>query len=132
MTQPTTRQDLRHQGEAMLRALFGSSVQTAGFGHLLTEAAYGGIWGRRGRFISGGKLPNDLARRIGNVDCDFALRCVAAVVYNDCAEPLAAVSISGLTSRITDARLPDFGKAVRTAAAELTLALGGVMPPQQN
>src|ERR1700761_3145516 len=46
MTQPTTRQDLRHQGEAMLRALFGSSVQTAGFGHLLTEAAYGGIWGR--------------------------------------------------------------------------------------
>jgi 4-carboxymuconolactone decarboxylase len=42
----TTRQDLRHQGEAMLRTLFGSSAQTAGFGHLLTEAAYGGIWSR--------------------------------------------------------------------------------------
>ena len=40
------RQDLRHQGEAMLRTLFGSSAQTAGFGHLLTEAAYGGIWSR--------------------------------------------------------------------------------------
>ncbi|HVY15466.1 MAG TPA: carboxymuconolactone decarboxylase family protein [Rhodopila sp.] len=41
-----TRQDLRHQGETMLRTLFGSAAQTAGFGHLLTEAAYGGIWSR--------------------------------------------------------------------------------------
>lgn len=43
-----TRQDLRHQGETMLRDLFGSAAQTAGLGHLLTEAAYGGIWSRPG------------------------------------------------------------------------------------
>ncbi len=43
-----TRQDLRHQGETMLRTLFGSASQTAGLGHLLTEAAYGGIWSRPG------------------------------------------------------------------------------------
>ncbi|HBK05902.1 MAG TPA: hypothetical protein DDZ81_08545 [Acetobacteraceae bacterium] len=43
-----TRQDLRQQGEAMLRTLFGSAAQPAGLAHLLTEAAYGGIWSRPG------------------------------------------------------------------------------------
>lgn len=46
-----TRQDLRHQGEAMLRTLFGSAAQPAGLAHLLTEAAYGGIWSRPGLSI---------------------------------------------------------------------------------
>jgi alkylhydroperoxidase/carboxymuconolactone decarboxylase family protein YurZ len=41
-----TRHDLRHQGETMLRTLFGSTVQPAGLANLLTEAAYGGIWTR--------------------------------------------------------------------------------------
>jgi IclR family acetate operon transcriptional repressor len=69
---------------------------------------------------------------VDDEEARIGLRCVASVVYNDCAEPLAAVSISGLTSRITDARLPEFGKAVRDAAAELTLALGGVMPERAS
>jgi 4-carboxymuconolactone decarboxylase len=43
-----TRNDLRHQGEAMLRTLFGSTAQPAGLANLLTEAAYGGIWTRPG------------------------------------------------------------------------------------
>ena len=43
-----TRLDLRRQGEAMLRSLFGSTAQTAGLGNLLTEAGYGGIWSRPG------------------------------------------------------------------------------------
>jgi IclR family acetate operon transcriptional repressor len=50
------------------------------------------------------------------------------VVYSDCAEPLAAISVSGMTSRVTDERLPLLGRIVRDAATELTLALGGVMP----
>ena len=45
------RHDLRHQGEAMLRTLFGSAAQTAGLANLLTEAAYGGIWTRPGLSI---------------------------------------------------------------------------------
>ena len=53
---------------------------------------------------------------------------MAAVVFNDCSEPLAAISISGMTSRVTDDRLPLLGRFVRSAAEELTLALGGVMP----
>jgi IclR family acetate operon transcriptional repressor len=58
----------------------------------------------------------------------MGLRCIAAVVYNDCAEPLAAISVSGMTSRLTDERLPEIGQIVRDVAGELTLALGGVMP----
>lgn len=58
----------------------------------------------------------------------MGLRCTAAVVYNDCSEPLAAISVSGMTSRVTDDRLPMLGGLVRDAATELTLALGGVTP----
>jgi IclR family transcriptional regulator, acetate operon repressor len=58
----------------------------------------------------------------------MGLRCIAAVVYNDCAEPLAAISVSGMTSRLIDERLPEIGQIVREVAGELTVALGGVMP----
>jgi 4-carboxymuconolactone decarboxylase len=43
-----TRQDLRAQGEATLKALFGSAEQTRGLGNLLTEPVYGGVWNRPG------------------------------------------------------------------------------------
>jgi len=62
----------------------------------------------------------------------MGLRCIAAVVYNDCSEPLAAISVSGMTSRITDDRLPGLGETVREVAAELTLALGGKMPEPKS
>src|SRR3954453_4343197 len=65
---------------------------------------------------------------IDDEEACMGLRCIAAVVYNDCAEPLAAISVSGMTSRLTDDRLPSLGETVREVAAELTLALGGVMP----
>lgn len=41
-----TRHDLRLQGEATLRTVFGSAAQTTGLANLLIEAAYGGIWSR--------------------------------------------------------------------------------------
>jgi len=65
---------------------------------------------------------------VDNEEARMGLRCVAAVVYNDCGEPLAAISVSGMTSRVTDDRLPALGKVVREVADELTVALGGVMP----
>jgi IclR family transcriptional regulator, acetate operon repressor len=60
------------------------------------------------------------------------LRCIAAVVYNDCSEPLAAISVLGMASRLTDDRLPAFGRIVREVADELTLALGGVAPEAKS
>ncbi|WGD49621.1 IclR family transcriptional regulator [Bradyrhizobium sp. CB1650] len=82
--------------------------------------------------------PSDLFRELGRIreqgyaiddeEAQIGLRCVAAVVFDDRAEPLAAISVSGMTSRITDERLPEIGCVVRETAAELTAALGGVMP----
>jgi IclR family transcriptional regulator, acetate operon repressor len=82
--------------------------------------------------------PGDLFRELATIrrqgyaiddeEACIGLRCVAAVVYNACSEPLAAISVSGMTSRLTDDRLPDIGRTVREVAAELTAALGGVMP----
>src|ERR1700675_1522513 len=82
--------------------------------------------------------PSDLFKELAKVRRDgyaiddeeacMGLRCIAAVVYNDSSEPLAAISVSGMTSRITDERLVVLGETVREVAVELTIALGGVMP----
>ena len=82
--------------------------------------------------------PGDLFRELEKIrrqgfavddeEACMGLRCVAAVVFSDCSEPLAAISVSGMTSRVTADRLPLLGRMVRDAAAELTLVLGGVLP----
>ena len=82
--------------------------------------------------------PSDLFKELAKVRRDgyaiddeeacMGLRCIASVVFNDCGEPLAAISVSGMTGRLTDDRLPMLGQTVREVAAELTVALGGVMP----
>src|ERR1700687_5315153 len=69
---------------------------------------------------------------VDDEEARVGLRCVAAVVYNDCGEPLAAISVSGMTNRVTDDRVPLLGKTVREVAAELTAALGGVMPEAKS
>jgi IclR family transcriptional regulator, acetate operon repressor len=69
---------------------------------------------------------------VDDEEARIGLRCVAAVVYSDCSEPLAAISVSGMTSRVTSDRVPVLGCIVREVAAELTLALGGVMPEAKS
>jgi len=69
---------------------------------------------------------------VDDEEARIGLRCVAAVVYNDCGEPLAAISVSGMTSRLTDDRLPVLGTIVQEVATELTAALGGVMPEAKS
>jgi alkylhydroperoxidase/carboxymuconolactone decarboxylase family protein YurZ len=43
-----TRDELRAQGAATQKTLFGSDAQVPGFAHLLTEAVHGGLWNRPG------------------------------------------------------------------------------------
>ncbi len=57
------------------------------------------------------------------------LRCVAAVIFNETAEAVAAVSISGPMARIPDERIPLLGDLVRRRADAITEALGGTLPP---
>lgn len=60
------------------------------------------------------------------------LRCVAAVVYNNQAEALCAISVSGLNARLTPERLPTLGGLLANTARELTIALGGRMPEEDR
>jgi IclR family acetate operon transcriptional repressor len=81
------------------------------------------------------KSLHDIRRQGYSVDDEEALmglRCVSAVVYDDCSEPLAAISVSGKASRVPNDRLPILGKLVQEVAAELTTALGGTTPNEKS
>ena len=56
------------------------------------------------------------------------LRCIAAVVFNENADAVAAVSLSGPMARIPDERIPLLGDLVRSRADAVTGQLGGVLP----
>src|SRR5262249_45715023 len=62
---------------------------------------------------------------VDDQEARLGLRCVAAAVFNDCSEPFAAISVSGMADRLTDERLPEIGVVVREVAAELTGELRG-------
>ena len=53
------------------------------------------------------------------------MSCIGAAIFNDRGEPCAGVSISGPSSRFSDARLPEFGRAVAQAAAQITHLIAG-------
>src|ERR1700726_700368 len=81
------------------------------------------------------KSLHDIRQQGYSVDDEEALiglRCVSAVVYDDCSEPLAAISVSGKASRVSNDRLPILGKLVQEVAAELTKALSGAMPDAKS
>ena len=60
------------------------------------------------------------------------LRCVAAAIFDENAQALAAISLSGPKARIVDDRLGELGQAIRQTAAEITAALGGRKPGAQS
>jgi IclR family acetate operon transcriptional repressor len=65
---------------------------------------------------------------VDNEEIVVGLRCVAAVIYDEHASPLAALSVSGPTARITEQRIPVLGEAVAGIAAEITAEIGGLRP----
>ena len=58
----------------------------------------------------------------------FGLRCVAGLVFDEFGEPMAAISISGPTARISSERIAHLGEVVRRKADEITAQLGGALP----
>ena len=79
-------------------------------------------------------LREDLARArargyaIDDEEHAVGLRCIAAVVFNENADPVAAVSLSGPMARIPDERIPLLGDRVRRKADMITAQLGGALP----
>ncbi|WP_300550947.1 HTH-type transcriptional regulator BhcR [Roseovarius sp.] len=53
------------------------------------------------------------------------MSCIGSAIFNDRGEPCAGVSISGPSSRFSDAHIPEFGAAVAQAAAEITHLMAG-------
>ena len=56
------------------------------------------------------------------------LRCVASVIFDENAAPLAAISLSGPNVRITDDRIAQLGAKVVEVAQQITAELGGRAP----
>ncbi|NMM45232.1 helix-turn-helix domain-containing protein [Rhodospirillaceae bacterium KN72] len=83
---------------------------------------------------NGVTLLDDVARArtrgyaIDDEEHAVGLRCVAAPIFNEYGEPVAAISISGPRARIPDERLPEIGTLIRRQAAGVTTAIGGKPP----
>jgi IclR family acetate operon transcriptional repressor len=56
------------------------------------------------------------------------MRCVAAPIFNEYGEPVAGISVSGPTVRLTPEAARAFGPIVAAAAAEITRSIAGVVP----
>jgi IclR family acetate operon transcriptional repressor len=56
------------------------------------------------------------------------LRCIAAVIYDEHAGAVAAISVSGPMARITDARIAHLGRQVKARADAITALYGGISP----
>lgn len=66
---------------------------------------------------------------IDNEENAIGLRCVASVIYDENAEPLAAISVSGPGVRISESRIANLGQAVAAAAHEIMGEIGGRSRP---
>jgi IclR family acetate operon transcriptional repressor len=66
-----------------------------------------------------------------NEEHTIGMRCVAATIYDEYTQPLAAISVSGPRSRMPNERIPALGQLVVQIAGELTHTLGGRLPRWQ-
>lgn len=65
---------------------------------------------------------------IDNEERTLGMRCVATAIFNEYAEPIAGISVSGPAVRITPERTAEFGPLVKRAAEEITASIGGRVP----
>lgn len=61
---------------------------------------------------------------VDNEENRLGIRCVAAPIFDYRGRPVAAVSISGLTSRVTNERLPEIGQQVKITAEHVSKRMG--------
>lgn len=114
-------------GKAMLAGLSpeaaGEKTQDLSFGQYTDKTIRNGValLDDIGRARARGYAVDDEEHAVG-------LRCAAAPIFNEFAEPVAAVSVSGPEARISDRRLPELGALIHRTAAAITAAIGGVAP----
>ncbi len=67
---------------------------------------------------------------IDDEENSLGLRCVAAAIFDEYGRPIAALSLSGPTVRITWDEVPRLGLSVKQTADQITARLGGSLPPR--
>lgn len=65
---------------------------------------------------------------VDDEEAAVGLRCVASVIFDETAAPLAAISLSGPKARITDERIAPLGAKVVEVARQITAEMGGRVP----
>ena len=80
------------------------------------------------RFFADLEKTRERAWAFDDEEATVGMRCVAAAVYNEFREVVAAVSISGPTARLTYDRIGELGPRIKRAAADMTAAIGGEGP----
>jgi IclR family acetate operon transcriptional repressor len=114
-------------GKAILAALPDDTIQDLLAKHGLprhtehTIVTPDGLWNAIKLIRKHGYAYDDEEHALG-------LRCVAAAVYDEYAEPLGAISLAGPLSRLTDERIRALGPLVARTAAEITARMGGRWP----
>ncbi|WP_170329450.1 HTH-type transcriptional regulator BhcR [Ruegeria arenilitoris] len=84
-----------------------------------------------------GALKEDLAAvraqgfSVDNEEKNAGMRCIAAPVFDINREAVAGISVSGPTSRVSEAEIERLSRPVIEAAHQLTLAIGGTVTPLQ-
>lgn len=83
-------------------------------------------------FMKGLKGTQLLGYAVDDEEQSVGLRCVASVIYDENGGPLAAISVSGPTARITNARIPTLGRLVQKTCKDITAEFGGRLPLNIN
>ncbi|MGB7205823.1 MAG: IclR family transcriptional regulator C-terminal domain-containing protein [Anderseniella sp.] len=76
------------------------------------------------------EVSNQRGFAIDDEENAIGLRCVASVIFDEHAEPLGAISVSGPSARVTDQRIAALGELVNKIARDITAELGGVHKKQ--
>jgi len=77
------------------------------------------------RFFADLEKTRQRAWAFDDEEATIGMRCVAASVYNEFKEVIAAVSVSGPTTRLTYDRIGELGPRIKRAAGEMTMSVGG-------
>ncbi len=65
---------------------------------------------------------------IDDEERNIGMCCVGAAIFNEFAEPIAGISLSGPSVRMTPAVVAEVGPLVRAAAVDITRSIAGVVP----
>jgi len=65
---------------------------------------------------------------VDDEEATLGMRCLAAPIFNEFGEAIAAISISGPAVRLSDEKIAEFGPLVREGAIQVTDMIGGMGP----